>query len=51
MVNSFQDPDAPHRQKKALDDLDKEDERFLMKNLFWCLRAGKLDMVLQHVKN
>jgi len=23
--------------------LDKEDERFLVKNLFWCLRAGKLD--------
>jgi len=41
---SEMDPDAPIRQKKSLDDLDKEDERFFMKNLFWCLRAGKLDM-------
>lgn len=44
---SEMDPDAPHRQQKALDDLDKEDERFFLKNLFWCLRAGKLDMALE----
>ncbi|XP_005098411.1 nuclear pore complex protein Nup107 [Aplysia californica] len=40
---SEMDPDAPHRQRKPLDDLDKEDERLLLKCLFWCLRAGQLD--------
>ena len=45
LINYSQDPDAPHRQMKSLDDLDKDDEHFLLKHLFWCLRAGQIDMV------
>lgn len=37
------DPDAPVRQKRYLDDLDKEDEQRLLQHLFVCLRAGQLD--------
>lgn len=37
------DPDAPCRQKRSLDDLDQEDEKYLLRNLFILIRAGKLD--------
>lgn len=37
------DPDAPFRQNKMLDDLDKEDESRLLQYLFVCLRAGQLE--------
>ncbi|KAL8570338.1 hypothetical protein ACOMHN_035756 [Nucella lapillus] len=37
------DPDAPIRQKRFLDDLDKEDEQRLLQHLFICLRAGQLE--------
>ncbi|XP_071089771.1 nuclear pore complex protein Nup107-like [Haliotis cracherodii] len=37
------DPDAPIRQSKILDDLDKEDETRLLQHLFACIRAGQLD--------
>ena len=37
------DPDAPVRQNKLLDDLDKDDERRLLQTLFLCLRGGKVD--------
>ncbi|XP_076461376.1 nuclear pore complex protein Nup107-like [Babylonia areolata] len=37
------DPDAPVRQKRYLDDLDKEDEQRLLQHLFMCIRAGQLD--------
>ncbi|KAL3865177.1 hypothetical protein ACJMK2_006795 [Sinanodonta woodiana] len=36
------DPDAPIRQNKLLDDLDKEDEDRLMHYIFICIRAGKV---------
>lgn len=37
------DPDAPVRQRRYLDDLDKEDEQRLLQHLFLCIRAGQLD--------
>ncbi|XP_045190526.2 nuclear pore complex protein Nup107-like [Mercenaria mercenaria] len=37
------DPDAPVRQNKLLDDLDKEDEDRLLQYIFVCLRAGQLE--------
>ncbi|KAL4231420.1 hypothetical protein ACF0H5_008997 [Mactra antiquata] len=37
------DPDAPIRQNKLLDDLDKEDEDRLLQYIFACLRAGQLE--------
>lgn len=37
------DPDAPIRQNKLLDDLDKDDERRLLQTLFLCLRGGNVD--------
>lgn len=41
----LQDPDAPFRQKKMLDDLDQEDEGRLLQYLFICLRAGQIEKV------
>ena len=41
----LQDPDAPIRQNKLLDDLDKDDERRLLQTLFLCLRGGNVDQV------
>ncbi|CAC5377452.1 NUP107 [Mytilus coruscus] len=38
------DPDAPVRQNKLLDDLDKDDERRLLQTLFLCLRGGRVDL-------
>ncbi|XP_076103214.1 nuclear pore complex protein Nup107-like [Mytilus galloprovincialis] len=38
------DPDAPIRQNKLLDDLDKDDERRLLQTLFLCLRGGRVDL-------
>lgn len=37
------DPDAPVRQNKLLDDLDKEDDDRLLHYIFVCLRAGQLE--------
>ncbi|KAH3697745.1 hypothetical protein DPMN_085255, partial [Dreissena polymorpha] len=37
------DPDAPIRQNKLLDDLDKEDEDRLLQYIFVCIRAGQLE--------
>ncbi|XP_059153003.1 nuclear pore complex protein Nup107-like [Physella acuta] len=37
------DPDAPLRLKKSLDDLDQEDDRFFIQNLFIFIRAGQLE--------
>lgn len=37
------DPDAPIRQNRLLDDLDKEDEDRLLQYIFVCLRAGQLE--------
>ncbi|XP_041370444.1 nuclear pore complex protein Nup107-like [Gigantopelta aegis] len=37
------DPDAPIRQNRILDDLDKEDEDRLLQHIFICLRAGQLE--------
>ncbi|XP_070212005.1 nuclear pore complex protein Nup107-like [Littorina saxatilis] len=37
------DPDAPVRQRRYLDDLDKEDEQRLLQHLFMCIRAGQLE--------
>lgn len=37
------DPDAPVRQRRFLDDLDKEDDQRLLQHLFLCIRAGQLD--------
>ena len=36
------DPDAPIRQKKALHDLDQEDEHLILEYLYACIRAGDL---------
>ena len=44
-VTLLQDPDAPVRQGRYLDDLDKEDEQRLLQHLFMCIRAGQLDKV------
>lgn len=41
-----QDPDAPLRQGKCLADLDKDDDDMLLKYVFFCIRAGRLDEVL-----
>jgi hypothetical protein len=45
-VHFVQDPDAPVRQRRYLDDLDKEDEQRLLQHLFMCIRAGQLDKVV-----
>ncbi|GFR89080.1 nuclear pore complex protein Nup107-like [Elysia marginata] len=37
------DPDAPCRQKLSPDDLDQEDEKYFLRNLFMLVRAGKLE--------
>lgn len=37
------DPDAPHRQKKPLHDLDIEDDKTLSKKVFREIRCGKLE--------
>lgn len=37
------DPDAPYREKLPLHDLDMEDQRRLIKNIFNCIRQGKID--------
>ncbi|RUS82705.1 hypothetical protein EGW08_009542, partial [Elysia chlorotica] len=37
------DPDAPCRQKLSPDDLDQEDEKYFLRNLFALVRAGKLE--------
>ncbi|KAL5022711.1 hypothetical protein ScPMuIL_001866 [Solemya velum] len=37
------DPDAPVRQNRMLDDLDKEDETRLLQYVFVCIRAGQID--------
>lgn len=37
------DPDAPLRQGKCLADLDKDDDDVLLKYVFFCIRAGRLD--------
>ncbi|KAK3704372.1 hypothetical protein RRG08_012437 [Elysia crispata] len=37
------DPDAPCRQKLSPDDLDQEDEKYFLRNLFVLIRAGKLE--------
>ncbi|XP_055874618.1 nuclear pore complex protein Nup107-like isoform X1 [Biomphalaria glabrata] len=46
-INSRQvtelDPDATLRQNKVLDDLDQEDERYFLQNLFVLIRAGQLE--------
>ncbi|CAG5133756.1 unnamed protein product, partial [Candidula unifasciata] len=36
------DPDAPLRQKRSLDDLDQEDDRFFTQHLYIFIRAGQL---------
>lgn len=46
----LQDPDAPFRQKKMLDDLDQEDEGRLLQYLFICLRAGQIEKVRMLLK-
>ena len=47
----LQDPDAPFRQKKMLDDLDQEDEGRLLQYLFICIRAGQIEKVNIHSRN
>lgn len=42
IVNQM-DPDAPHRQKKSLHDLDMEDEKRLSRKVFNEIRCGKLE--------
>lgn len=42
-VVSHLDPDAPLRQGKHLVDLDKDDDALLLKYVFFCVRAGRLD--------
>ena len=37
------DPDAPRREGKPLHDLDAEDQEYLLKSMFICIRAGLLD--------
>lgn len=37
------DPDAPYREKLPLHDLDMEDQKRLTKNIFNCIRQGKID--------
>lgn len=44
-IISAQDPDATLRQNKVLDDLDQEDERYFLQNLFVLIRAGQLEKV------
>lgn len=42
-IVSEMDPDAPHRQKKPLHDLDIDDDNILSKKVFREIRCGKLD--------
>lgn len=42
-IVSEMDPDAPHRQKKMLHDLDMDDEKRLGKKVFNEIRCGKLE--------
>lgn len=37
------DPDAPYREKLPLHDLDNQDQKRLTKNIFNCIRQGKID--------
>jgi nuclear pore complex protein Nup107 len=37
------DPDAPYRENRPLHDLDQEDQKRLTKNIFKCIRQGKID--------
>lgn len=37
------DPDAPHREKLPLHDLDMEDQKRLTRQIFSCIRQGKID--------
>ncbi|XP_050395962.1 nuclear pore complex protein Nup107 [Patella vulgata] len=45
------DPDAPIRQNKSLDDLDKEDELRLLQHMFVCIRAGQLEKAQEVCRN
>ncbi|KAK7508730.1 hypothetical protein BaRGS_00000296 [Batillaria attramentaria] len=45
------DPDAPVRQNRYLDDLDKEDEQRLLQHLFMCVRAGQIDKAQELCKS
>ena len=42
-IVSSMDPDAPRREEKPLHDLDTEDQNYLLKAMFTCIRAGLLD--------
>lgn len=42
LVHQF-DPDAPYREKRPLHDLDLEDQKRLLKNIFRCIRQGKIN--------
>lgn len=37
------DPDAPHREKRSLHDLDMEDQKRLIRHIFSAIRQGKFD--------
>lgn len=42
-IVSSMDPDAPRREEKPLHDLDAEDQNYLLKAMFVCIRAGLLE--------
>lgn len=45
-VHFLKDPDAPIRQNRQLDDLDREDDNRLLQHLFACIRCGQLEKVI-----
>ena len=44
----LQDPDAPSRMSKLLDELDREDEARFLKCIFSCIRAGRINEVSKY---